>query len=287
MTRPATLITLEEVLEFRKAVAAEGSRLAFVPTLGALHQGHLRLVQEAGKLADRVIVSIFVNPTQFGPNEDFEKYPRTVREDIDLLSTLNVDAVFLPNTSTMYPNGFQTYITNRTMSQGLCGASRPGHFDGVLTVVMKLFNIVGADFGVFGKKDYQQLRLIETMFRDLNHPVEIVGVDTVREDDGLALSSRNRYLSDTERQLAVRLNKGLDAAAAAFQEGERNTEALLKACSDVVTVDGINPEYIELRRKEDLSELEQEVTDAPVLLIAAKIGQTRLIDNLELDKRIG
>lgn len=281
------MISLAEVNEFRKALKQESSTLGFVPTLGALHQGHLALVKKAQSLADRVVVSIFVNPTQFGPSEDFEKYPRTVKEDIDLLSALNVDAVFLPNTATIYPDGFQTYVTNRGMSQGLCGASRPGHFDGVLTVVMKLINIIGPDVAVFGKKDYQQWRLIETMFRDLNHSVRIVGSETVREADGLALSSRNRYLSDVERALAVRLSMGLKSAAAAFKSGETRRDSLIGEFRKVAAIDGIAIEYAEVRRQSDLGEYEDTVDDRPVLLVAARIGSTRLIDNLELDKTLG
>lgn len=285
---PATLISLAEVSEFKKALRQEQSTIAFVPTLGALHHGHLALVRRAKQLADRVVVSIFVNPTQFGPNEDFAKYPRTVREDIDLLATLNVDAVFLPNTATIYPAGYQTYITNRRMSVGLCGTSRPGHFDGVLTVVMKLVNIIGCDVAVFGKKDYQQLKLIEQMFRDLNHNVRIEPLDTVREPDGLALSSRNRFLSDTDRELAVRLNVGLRAAAAAaYQRGENKVDTLVEEFHKVAKVGGIALEYAEIRRQADLESFESMVDQPPVLLIAAKIGQTRLIDNLELDKTIG
>jgi len=284
---PATLISLEDVTEYKKVLRQDASTIAFVPTLGALHHGHLALVHRAKQLADRVIVSIFVNPTQFGPNEDFAKYPRTVREDIDLLATLNADAVFLPNTTTIYPVGHQTYITNRGISAGLCGASRLGHFDGVLTVVMKLINIVGPDVAVFGKKDYQQLRLIEQMFRDLNHSVRIEAVETVRESDGLALSSRNRYLSDTERELAVRLNVGLRAAATAFQGGEKNTNQLIEEFYKVARVTGIIFEYAEIRRQVDLEKFENEIDKPAVLLVAAKIGETRLIDNLELDKIIG
>src|SRR5690606_1509109 len=179
-------------------------------------------------------------PIQFGPNEDFAKYPRTVREDIDLLALHNVDAVFLPNTATMYPEGFQTSITNQKMALRLCGASRPGHFDGVLTVVMKLINILGPNTAVFGKKDYQQLRLIETMFRDLNSPVKIESIETVRESDGLALSSRNRYLSDVERELAVRLNMGLTAASDAYKNGQRTVNLLVQEFFKVADVEGIN-----------------------------------------------
>lgn len=287
MSTPATLITLDEVSNFRKALKLEGSTLAFVPTLGALHQGHLELVRRAAQLADRVVVSIFVNPLQFGPNEDFSKYPRTVREDIELLAALNVDAVFLPNTATMYPKGFQTSITNKEVSRGLCGGSRPGHFDGVLTVVMKLINMIGPDVAVFGKKDYQQLRVLQLMFRDLNHPVKIEPVDTVREADGLAMSSRNRFLSDVDRELAVRLSRGLSAAGTAFKKGEKKVNAVLGEFLKVVDVDGIEIEYAEIRTQSDLSSFDDTIDQPPVLLVAAKIGSTRLIDNLELDKSIG
>lgn len=287
MSTPATLITLDEVSNFTKALKLEGSKLAFVPTLGALHQGHLELVRRAAQLADRVVVSIFVNPIQFGPNEDFSKYPRTVREDIEMLAALNVDAVFLPNTSTMYPEGFQTKITNSEISHGLCGASRPGHFDGVLTVVMKLINIIGPDVAIFGKKDYQQLRLIQLMFRDLNHAVKIEPLDTVREADGLAMSSRNRYLSDVERELALRLNRGLVAAGVAYKKGEKNAAKVIGEFLKVADVDGIAIEYAELRKQSDLAGFAEVIDQPPVLLVAAKVGSTRLIDNLELDRTIG
>lgn len=287
MSTPATLITLDEVSSFTKALKLEGSKLAFVPTLGALHQGHLELVRRAAQLADRVVVSIFVNPIQFGPNEDFSKYPRTVREDIEMLAALNVDAVFLPNTSTMYPEGFQTKISNSEISQGLCGANRPGHFEGVLTVVMKLINIIGPDVAVFGKKDYQQLRLIQLMFRDLNHPVKIEPLETVREADGLAMSSRNRYLSDVERELAVRLSRGLVAAGVAYRKGEKKATLVIGEFLKVADVDGIDIEYAELRKQNDLGNFLESIDQPPVLLVAAKIGSTRLIDNLELDRTIG
>lgn len=283
MTTPTTLISLAELESVRGAWEADGARVAFVPTMGALHQGHLSLVQKARTLADHVIVSIFVNPLQFGPKEDFSRYPRTLKSDLDLLTPLGVEAVFLPNATTMYPEGFQTNVTNREMSQGLCGASRPGHFDGVLTVVLKLLNLVRPHVAVFGKKDYQQWRLIERMALDLNLRTEILGVDTLREADGLAMSSRNRYLSDTERPVAARLHQGLSAARDAFKAGKRDPKELVDAFLKVTgAVQGIDLEYAELRRQRDLTPFTEKVADPAVLLVAARVGTTRLIDNLEL-----
>jgi pantoate--beta-alanine ligase len=192
MTTPMTLISLSELTDVRNGWEREGAKVVFVPTMGALHEGHMQLVRVARQHGSRVIVSIFVNPTQFGPNEDFAKYPRTLAADLELLAKEKVDAVFLPNAMSMYPDGFQTYVINKTMAKGLCGAVRPGHFEGVLTVVLKLFNLVRPHTAIFGKKDYQQWRLIERMVKDLHLPVMVLGQDTVRESDGLAMSSRNR-----------------------------------------------------------------------------------------------
>jgi len=281
---PTTIITLAELAVQRDAWAAAGARVAFVPTMGALHQGHLSLVKMAQSLADQVVVSIFVNPTQFGPNEDLAKYPRTLKGDLELLSGLEVGAVFLPNTATIYPDGFQTYVHNKGMAEDLDGVIRPGHFDGVLTVVLKLFNLVQPHVAVFGKKDYQQWRVIERMALDLNLPLQIVGAEILRDADGLALSSRNRYLSDTERALAVRLCQGLTAAKEVFKAGSREPKNVVDACRQVLgDVAGIALEYSELRRQHDLTPFAGKI-DAPcVLLVAGRVGSTRLIDNMEMD----
>jgi pantoate--beta-alanine ligase len=284
MAPPLTLITPLELSSVRSEWAEAGARVAFVPTMGALHQGHLSLVKLARAHADRVMVSIFVNPLQFGPTEDFAKYPRTLKGDLELLESQEVEAVFLPNAAGMYPDGFQTYVRNKQMAETLDGLSRPGHFEGVLTVVLKLFMLVSPHVAIFGKKDYQQWRLIECMARDLCLPLEIIGGDTLREADGLAMSSRNRYLTDTERPLATKLYQGLTAAKSAFKAGSRDPQNLVSAFKRVVDgVQGLALEYAELRRQRDLTPFSGKV-DAPcVLLCAARLGTTRLIDNLELD----
>ncbi len=282
---PTTLISPEELSARRDAWEREGERVAFVPTMGALHEGHLALVHAARGLgAERVVVSIFVNPIQFGPNEDFEKYPRTLKGDLKLLTPLNVDAVFLPNAAMMYPPGFQTFLTNKAMADGLCGAARPGHFDGVLTVVLKLFNLVRPHVAVFGKKDYQQWKLIERMALDLNLSLRVFGAETTREPDGLAMSSRNRFLSPAERMLATRLSAGLFAAKEAAKNGPKTAEDALAAFRKEVG-DGpeIRTEYAEVRRQADLTRIEGALDAPAVMIVAARVGSTRLIDNLELD----
>lgn len=280
---PKTLITFAELTAVRDEWDRDGARVAFVPTMGALHEGHLSLVKQARGIADRVIVSIFVNPTQFGPSEDFAKYPRTLRADLELLQTQNVEAVFLPNAQTIYPDGYQTYVHNKDMAQTLDGLSRKGHFEGVLTVVLKLFNLTRPHVAIFGKKDYQQWRLIERMAVDLNLPLQIMGGETLREADGLAMSSRNRYLSDVERKLATRLHQGLLAGKEAAK-AKNDAQAVIDAFKKVVgEVPGIDLEYVELRRQRDLKPVEGNIGQAAVLLTAARVGTTRLIDNLELD----
>ena len=281
---PSTLISIADLKARRDTWAAEGHRLAFVPTMGALHEGHLSLVRAAKSAADRVIVSIFVNPTQFAPSEDLSKYPRTISADLELLASEAVDAVFLPNDTTMYPEGFQTFVHGKGMALQLEGISRPHHFEGVLTVVLKLFNLVQPDIVFFGKKDYQQWRLISQMVTDLNLPVKVVGCETVRESDGLAMSSRNRYLSGSERPIAAAIFQGLDAARQLYRQGERSTSKLLAACHSQITAHPeLLLEYIEIRRRRDLNAFETDLTEEAVLLLAAKLGKTRLIDNIELD----
>ena len=280
---PQTLITLAELKAVRDAWDRDGARVAFVPTMGALHEGHLALVKQARGLADCVLVSIFVNPTQFGPTEDFSKYPRTLKSDLELLATQNVEAVFLPNAQAMYPDGYQTYVHNNDVAQTLDGLSRQHHFEGVLTVVLKLFNLTRPHLALFGKKDYQQWRLIERMTVDLHLPLQVMGVETVREADGLAMSSRNRYLSDVERKLAARLHQGLSAGKEAANAKRDATEALDAFRKVVGEVPGIDVEYVELRRQHDLKPVEGKIDQPAVMLTAARVGSTRLIDNLELD----
>ena len=283
-----TLITLDDLNNLRTSWRNKGETVAFVPTMGALHDGHMSLVRLAKQSAQKVIVSIFVNPTQFGPNEDFERYPRTVVADLDLLEKESVDAVFLPNVSTLYPLGFQTTVRNKELENELCGAFRPGHFEGVLSVVLKLFNMVQPDLAIFGKKDYQQWRLIETMARDLNLAVEVVGAETIRESDGLAMSSRNRYLEPNVRAGAAAIYSGLKAAALRYESGERDSAKLTAICRAAIeAIPDTNIEYIELRRQIDLlpykPELVKSTEVAPkiVMIVAVRFGKVRLIDNLE------
>lgn len=278
-----TLITLAELGDYRAELKRQNRTLAFVPTMGALHDGHLSLVKKAKELGDVVLVSIFVNPKQFGPGEDFAKYPRTLTEDFNLLESVSADAVFMPNAADVYPDGFQTYIVNKIMGNDLCGASRPGHFEGVLTIVLKLFNWVQPDVAVFGKKDYQQWRLIETMVRDFYLPIKIIGAEIIREADGLAMSSRNRYMDAQEREVASNLSKGLRAANDLFKQGEKNVPTLLAKFKEVVQPMGeIQLEYVEIRHQKDLTRPSDALTEPAVMLVAARVGTTRLIDNLEL-----
>src|SRR6478736_2052218 len=226
-----TLTLHRTVAEFRaatQAVRSAGRRLGLVPTMGALHAGHLSLVTEARKRASEVALTIFVNPTQFGPNEDFARYPRTLDRDLALCREAGVSHVFAPEASEMYPKGERTRVQVSGLTAALCGPHRPGHFDGVTTIVSKLFAVAGECVAVFGRKDYQQLKVIERMTRDLLLPVEIVGFPTLRDADGLALSSRNAYLSAEERQRALSIPRALGAAAAAFAAGERNAGRLIE-----------------------------------------------------------
>ncbi|WP_020159139.1 pantoate--beta-alanine ligase [Methylobacter marinus] len=256
-----------------------GKRIAFVPTMGNLHAGHLQLVGEAGKKADRVVVSIFVNPTQFGVGEDFETYPRTEREDQEKLATAGADLLFLPPVSEMYVPDAKTVVSVVGLSELYCGASRPGHFNGVATVVCKLFNMVQPDIALFGLKDFQQLVVIRTMVRDLDFPVEIVGVDTVREASGLAMSSRNGYLSVEEIKVAPKLYESLCMARDAILTGDRPYADIENRAMLFLREAGFQPDYFAVCRSTDLSKAQIEDRDL-VILAAAKLGRTRLIDNV-------
>lgn len=268
--------------ELRKAIAdwrLAGKRLAFVPTMGNLHAGHLQLVSEARKQADHVVVSIFVNPTQFGAGEDFETYPRTERKDQEKLEAAGADLLFLPSVSEMYASDAKTIVSVAGLSELHCGASRPGHFNGVATVVCKLFNLVQPDIALFGLKDFQQLAVIRTMVRDLNFPVEIVGVDTVREPSGLAMSSRNGYLSSEEIKAAPKLYESLCVARDAVLAGKQPyADIEIRAILSLQEV-GFQPDYFSICRSSDLKKAEAGDKDL-VILVAAKLGSTRLIDNV-------
>ena len=262
--------------------------VALVPTMGNLHAGHGSLVERAATRADRVVVSIFVNPLQFGPGEDFASYPRTLEADMARLAGVPCDLVFAPGVETMYPGGRESVarIEVPGVSEGLCGASRPGHFTGVATVVAKLFNLVTPDLAVFGEKDFQQLAVIGKMVRDLCFPVEIVAAPTVREPDGLAMSSRNAYLSPEERARAPALYGALVEAAETLRAGSRDFVALQQRGMDNLRSAGLVPDYFEVRRREDLAA--PAAADARlVVLAAAKLGRARLIDNLPVDTEAG
>lgn len=279
------LVVVDEIAILRQHVRAwraADARVAFVPTMGNLHAGHLSLVRAARAEASRVIVSLFVNPLQFGPREDLATYPRTLMQDRQQLDAEGVDLLFAPAGEAIYPRGLadQTRVEVPGLSDILCGASRPGHFVGVATVVCKLFNIVQPDMAFFGEKDFQQLLVIGRMTEDLSLPVEIIGVPTVREDDGLALSSRNGYLSRDERAAAPALYGALERAAAALREGaaihgvEQSGRSALRAA-------GLRPDYFAVRRVEDLGEPAAPDRDL-IVLAAAYLGRTRLIDNLRV-----
>ncbi len=274
-----TLTKPDEVREWSRGERAAGRRVAFVPTMGALHEGHLSLVREGKRVAESVVVSIYVNPTQFGPNEDLARYPRDVEGDLAKLSSAGADAVFMPDDDAMYPAGAQTFVTVEKISKPLCGLSRPGHFRGVATVVAKLFMMVEPDVAIFGEKDFQQLALIRTMVRDLSVPVEIVGCPIVREKDGLAMSSRNAYLSKEERAAALSLSRSLGIARAMANAGERDAAKILAAVRKEIEGTGLaRIDYAEIVDPETLDTL-KEILRPSLLALAVFFGKTRLIDN--------
>jgi pantoate--beta-alanine ligase len=266
-----------------EAQRAGGKRVGFVPTMGCLHEGHLSLVRVAkARGCDAVAASIFVNPTQFGPGEDFGKYPREEARDLDLLRGEGVAAVFLPGVAEMYPEGDQTIVEVANLSKGLCGASRPGHFRGVATVVAKLLLIARSHVAVFGEKDFQQLAVIRRMARDLHIDVEIVGAPIVREADGLAMSSRNRYLEGEDRLAALCLYKGLSRARDLFAAGVRDPEKLTAAVrARILSEPRAKLEYVEARDPETLSPV-RVPSDRMTIFVAARVGPARLIDNITL-----
>jgi len=267
-----------QVAQWRK----DGLRVAFVPTMGALHDGHLSLVKSGLAEADRVVVSIFVNPTQFGPNEDFAAYPRTEQADVAKLAGAGASAAYVPSVEEMYPAGAATTVHVAGVSDGLCGTFRPGHFDGVATVVAKLLNQVQPDVALFGEKDFQQLQVIRRMARDLDLPVAIRGVPTLREADGLAMSSRNAYLSAQERATAPVLHRTLSEVAARLQAGAEAAPVLKDGIAAILAAGFGSVDYLELRSVEDLTPLER--LDRPArLIVAARLGKARLIDNIAVN----
>jgi pantoate--beta-alanine ligase len=274
------LKTIAEMKEYVSGIKASGDKIGFVPTMGYLHKGHLDLMVKAREYTPHVVVSIFVNPTQFAPNEDLDKYPRDFERDEELCRETGVECIFYPEPSEIYPEGYSTYVTVEGLSSGLCGVSRPIHFRGVATVVAKLFNIVEPDFSVFGEKDYQQLAVIKRMVKDLNMTVKVIGYPTVREKDGLAMSSRNAYLSPEERDIAPVLIRSLKHALSLFRKGETNAKKVKKEVSEMIeAAPGCIIDYVEIVDGVSLAPVEK-VTDDAVMALAVKLGKTRLIDNI-------
>jgi pantoate--beta-alanine ligase len=274
--------TIEEMQQWSDEVRHVGGRIALVPTLGFLHEGHLTLMREGRRRAEALVASIFVNPTQFGPTEDFARYPRSLERDCAMMETVPVDIVFAPEPAAMYAPDAQTWVEATKVTKGLCGPGRPGHFRGVTTVVAKLFNTVKPHLAVFGEKDFQQLRTIQRMVTDLNFDIEIVPMPIVRESAGLAMSSRNAYLSPEERQRALALSLALSAARDRYAAGPCCAEELVAVAKCVLKrTPGVEIEYVEAV---DANTLERtSSTREPILLaIAARVGKTRLIDNLVL-----
>lgn len=273
--------TISELRVVLKVLREGGHRVGFVPTMGYLHEGHAALIKQSTARCNTTVVSVFVNPTQFGPSEDLAQYPRDLERDQNLCLKLGVDVLFLPEANELYPTGFSTFVEPGPLGEVLCGKFRPGHFRGVATVVAKLFSIVQPDLAFFGQKDLQQTAVIRRMVKDLNLPVDIVVVPTVREPDGLALSSRNAYLGAEERQKALALSKGLFAAEQAFQKGERQASKLVSLAKKALKgLDEI--QYCQLVDAYTLDPLDGEVSRAAALCMAVKVGKTRLIDNLLL-----
>lgn len=293
--------TVNTISELRACLSnwkQRGERLALVPTMGNLHAGHISLIEIARQHADRCVSSLFVNPTQFGPGEDFGSYPRTLSADAEKLHAAGTDLLFVPSTEELYPwrsaqNCAEspksappqaTRVSVPDLTSGLCGASRPDHFDGVTTVVTILFNLVNPDVAVFGKKDYQQLAVLKKMIRELHLPVEIIGGEIVRENDGLAMSSRNQYLTEAERAIAPGLQQTLAEMAKALEQGDRSETAIAammaRATESLISA-GFKPDYLELRRR-DLTQPDNPDYGELVLLAAAWLGRARLLDNIEI-----
>lgn len=273
------ITTVKEMQDWSAGRRVDGRRIGFVPTMGYVHEGHLSLVRYAREISDALVVSIFVNPKQFGPSEDLDKYPRDMERDLELLRPLGVDAVFNPSPEHMYGPDFQTRVEVTEIARGLCGKYRPDFFPGVATVVLKLYNIITPDAAVFGSKDYQQLQVIKRLVEDLNLPVEVIGRPTVREKDGLAMSSRNAYLDPDERVRALSLYRGLELARELAGGGETSGEAIRERVVEYIGEhDGVEVQYIELVDPQTLRPVNR--LDAPAIMaMAVFVGKTRLIDN--------
>lgn len=271
--------TVDEMQKKAEAIRLSGKKISLFPTLGFLHDGHLELIRQGRDRADVVVMSLFVNPTQFGPNEDFDKYPRDIEGDIKKAEDKGVDIVFLPSPEEMYPDGFQSSIRVEKITGFLCGQSRPGHFEGVTTVVAKLFNIIKPHSAMFGQKDFQQLAVIKRMVNDLNIDVDIVAVPTVRESDGLAMSSRNKYLSPEERKSALSLKESMDTALEMVQKGETDSQIILSSIKKLILAYPFTSiEYINICDPDTLEDINT-IKEKILLAMAVKVGNTRLIDN--------
>lgn len=278
--------SVSEIKSLRSQIKAwrqQGLSIAFVPTMGNLHQGHFSLVEKAKTLADKVVVSIFVNPMQFGANEDLDSYPRTLDADKQGLAEIGTALVFTPTVDVMYPNGLaaQSYVDVPDISMGYCGGARPGHFKGVATVVTKLFNMVQPDFACFGEKDFQQLQVIRAMVRDLSMPIEIIGVPTQREVSGLAMSSRNGYLSEQEKDTAKVLYQTLLNAGQSLEQGNKAFDTIELEAKQALEQAGLKPDYFAIAEKDNLKPATLETKEF-VILAAAFLGKVRLIDNLQV-----
>jgi len=274
--------TAKEMQALSNSIRKEGRIISFVPTMGALHEGHLSLMRKAKEKSEFLVVSIFVNPTQFGPNEDYTKYTRDLEGDLKKIREIGVDVVFSPDINEIYPDGFETYVEVEELQKPLCGQFRPGHFKGVATIVLKLFNIVKPDIAIFGEKDYQQLKIIQKMARDLHLEIDIIGLPIIREDDGLALSSRNAYLSDSERKRALALSRALNEIKASFYKGQKNINDLVRTGKEILDSSSITDvDYLGIRNAETL-ESKKQAQSGDLVAVAARVGNTRLIDNIKL-----
>lgn len=280
------LITdVKEMRRFSEEARRAGKTIAFVPTMGYLHEGHLSLLREGKRKGDVLVMSIFVNPTQFGPGEDYADYPRDMRRDMEMAEGVGVDVVFNPDVRDIYPQGFQTYVRVEGVTKNLCGLSRPGHFQGVATVVLKLFNIVRPHIAIFGEKDFQQLVMVKRMIKDLNMDIEIIGMPTVREGDGLAMSSRNSYLNPEERKAAQAIYRSLLRGKEVFDKGVIDVDRILGEVRKVIEGEPlIVVDYIKLCDMNTLQDINI-VEGEALLAIAVRVGKARLIDNIKLGER--
>ena len=276
------ITTVKEMQGIANKMRRQGKTIAFVPTMGALHGGHLKLISEGGVRGDVLVVSIFVNPAQFSPSEDLKKYPRNLAGDLEKLNEVGVDVVFTPTTEEIYPEGFQTYVEVKELQGHLCGLFRPGHFSGVATVVLKLFNVVKPHIAFFGEKDYQQLKIIQRMATDLNLEVEIIGFPTIRDENGLALSSRNSYLATEDNKRAPSISRALWEIKREFDRGNRDTRAIIEIGEKILINVGINDiDYLEICNPETLKRKEL-AEGGDLVALAVRLGGARLIDNITL-----